>query len=191
MVQVFDQIANILEKYTEHYDKKLNFTELLIQFKIHLSETDELVSLLLHFQDIFKEVFREYQLKRQHTNGKVYLVAKKDADMFNQKDKTPKTVEILQSQINVLNDIIYTFKFVKRGNGFDLSKNGSGLLSNLKDIKTRYPYLFESHGNGVIYPSKLGLKLGELIISYNKSNKDIKNIQIDNYTFIVKDEDNE
>jgi hypothetical protein len=89
----------------------------------------------------------------------------------------------------LINDIVYTFKFVKRGKGFDIAKNCSALISNLKKVKSEHPYLFESHGNGAIYPSKLGLKLGELIISYNKSNKDIKTIEIDNYTFIIKSDD--
>jgi hypothetical protein len=174
---------NILEKYKDHYDKKLNFTELLSQLKIPISESDEIISLLLDFQNIFKNVFKEYRLKKQRTNNKVYLIVEAE-----QKDEPPKTICILRSHIKLLNDIIYTFKYVKRGKGFDLSRNGSDLLANVKMLKIAYPYLFELHGNGVIYPSQLGLKLGELIISYNKSNKEITNIQFENYTIIVEDE---
>jgi len=88
--------------------------------------------------------------------------------------------------LKLFNDIIYVFKFVKRGKGFDIYQNGSELLVNLKQLKVEHPYLFESKGNGIIYPSELGLNLGELIISYNKSNREIKKLTVDNFTFIVE-----
>jgi len=184
MVQKFSQIVEILEKYKGQYDKKLNFTELVRRLKIPICEVDEIISFILKFQFIFKDIFQEYKLKKQRRNNIVYLIAER---MF--RDDIPQTVEILQSYIKLINDIVYTFKFVKRGQGFDITKNGSDLISNLKKVKSEHPYLFESHGNGAIYPSKIGLKLGELIISYNKSNKEVKTIQIDNYTFHIKSEE--
>lgn len=56
MIQVFTQIANILEKYKDHYDKKLNFTELLKQLEIPISKRDELISCILKFQQIFNQL---------------------------------------------------------------------------------------------------------------------------------------
>ncbi|MFX0001312.1 MAG: hypothetical protein ACFE9Q_11290 [Candidatus Hodarchaeota archaeon] len=184
MIQVFTQIIDILKNYKGNYNKKLNFTGLLEQLKIPTSEIDEVISLILAFQEIFENIFQGYKLKKQRANNKVYLIAVRNGKAY--RDNVPQTIRIKQSYIRLLNDIIYTFKFVKRGKGFNIAKNGSDLLSNLKQIKKEHPYLFESYGNGVIYPSKLGLQLGELIISYNKSNKEINSIQVGNYTFIVE-----
>ncbi len=184
MILVFTQIVDILEKYKDQFDKKLNFTELLKRLKIPTYEIDEIISFILKFQYIFKNIFQEHELKKQRSNNTVYLVAER---IF--RNDIPMTVEILQSHIKLINDIVYTFKFVKRGKGFDVTKTGSDLISNLKKVRSEHPYLFESHGNGAIYPSKLGLRLGELIISYNKSNKDIKTIEIDNYTFHIRSDE--
>jgi len=181
-IQFLNQIIDILNKYKENYEKKLNFTRLMQQLKIPTSEIDEFVYLILNFQETFENVFKEYRIQKKRQNDQVYLIVEKKI-----KDNNPRTIKISTSHLRLFNDIIYTFKFVKRGKGFDTTKNGSELLTNLKELKIKHPYLFEVHANRVIYPSELGLKFGGLIISYNKSNKDIKKIEIDNYTFIVEE----
>ncbi len=182
-IHLITQILDILGKYSDNYEKKLNFTRLMQHLKIPTSEIDEFVSLILHFQETFEHVFKEYRIKKKRQNSQVFLTVENKI-----KDKTPRIIKILSSHLNLFNDIVYTFKFVKRGKGFDTSKNDSELLTNLKELKIKHPYLFDPHENGVIYPSELGLKFGELIISYNKSNRKIKNMQIENYTFIVEDD---
>jgi hypothetical protein len=184
MVQILTQIVDILEKYEGQYEKKLNFTELLKRLHIPPAECDEIISFIFRFQSIFKGIFRDYKLKQQKIGNKVYLLTERSfrEDIFYEFD-------ISQSHVKFLNDIIYTFKFVKRGKGFESSQNTSELISNLKKIKAAHPYLFESHGNGAIYPSKLGLKLGELIISYNKSNKNINTIEFDNFIFHIRSDE--
>ena len=47
-----------------------------------------------------------------------------------------------------------------------------------------HPYLFYQNAGGLIYPTELGLQLGNLIHSYNKSNKKIKNLVIENTTIV-------
>ncbi|MFX1593771.1 MAG: hypothetical protein ACFFCL_13845 [Promethearchaeota archaeon] len=171
-------------KYSENYDKNLNFTKLIKKLKIPTSEIDEFVSLILKFQELFEHVFGDYYIKERTMKNQVYLIIEKKI-----KNNAPRIINISASHLKLFNDIIYTFKFIKRGKGFDITKKGSDLSTNLKKIRNSHPILFESHGNGVIYPSELGLKLGELIISYNKSNKEIKNILIENYTFIVEEDE--
>jgi len=183
-IHLINQILDILGKYSDNYEKKLNFTRLMQHLKIPTSEIEEFFSLILHFQEKFEHVFKEYRIKKKRQNSQIYLTVEKKV-----KEKTPRIIKILASDLNLFNDLIYTFKFVKRGKGFDTSKNDSELLTNLKELKIKHPYLFDPHENGVIYPTELGLKLGELIISYNKSNKKIKNIQIENYTFIVEEDE--
>ena len=60
----------------------------------------------------------------------------------------------------------------------------SGLLKNLKIMNETHPYLFYQNSDGLIYPTELGLQLGNLIQSYNKSNKKIKNLVIENTTIV-------
>ena len=182
-IHLLNRIIDVLSKYKENYGKKLNFTKLIQQLRIPNSEIDDFLSIILNFQETFEKVFKDYRLKKERKNNQVYLTIERDY-----KIKPPNSIKISASHIKLLNDIIYTFKFVKRGKGFDINKNGTELLANLKKLKNKHPYLFESHGDGVIYPSELGLKFGDLIISYNKSNKVINNIQIENCTFIVEED---
>ncbi|NVM34508.1 MAG: hypothetical protein HWN81_02860 [Candidatus Lokiarchaeota archaeon] len=179
-LQVFEQIIDILKEFKDNYEKKLNFTKLVKIFNIPDIYTNELISLLLGNQDIFQNVFQDYHLKKKKENNSVYLITEKKI-----------LVEIVFStaQIKLLNDIIYTFKFIKRGKGFDIIRNGTKLLANLKSLKSEHPYLFESKENGLIYPSSLGLELGDLILSYNKGSKEIKELTIDNYTIVVRDDE--
>ena len=77
------------------------------------------------------------------------------------------------------------FKFVKRGKGFNVEANCTELLSNIKELWNYHPYFFEKHESGLMYPSKFGLKLGELILSYNKSGKVIDSMHLDNHIILV------
>ena len=89
----------------------------------------------------------------------------------------PKKIRITKGECNLLSDIIYLFKFVKKGKGFDVDTNGTDLLSNIKELCDYYPFLFQRQ-NGFLYPSEFGLKLGELLLSYKKSNKTIDMLQV-------------
>ncbi|MFX1419975.1 MAG: hypothetical protein ACFE9N_13735, partial [Promethearchaeota archaeon] len=170
----------------DHHDKKFNFSKLLQLLNIPNSEVDEIIGLILNFQDIFENVFKKYRLQKYRTGNQVYLITEK---IYKQDQITaPKNIMFTSSQIHLLNDIIYIFKHVKRGKGFDIVKNGSELLTKVKRLKNEHPYLFESRGNGVIYPSQLGLKLGELIISYNKSNKTLDRLTLDTHLIEVKED---
>ncbi|MFX0141126.1 MAG: hypothetical protein ACFFDN_46235 [Candidatus Hodarchaeota archaeon] len=185
-IQLLNQILNYLTEFENHYGKKFNVSKLARLLGLSNGEIDEIISLLLNFQEVFESVFKNYQLKKIRTGNQLYLIAnKKEIDAL-EKFEIPEIVNISNSHLKLFNDIIYVFKFVKRGKGFDVIQNGSELLVNLKQLKADHPYLFESKGNGIIYPSEMGLKLGELIISYNKSNKEIKQLTVNNCTFIVE-----
>jgi len=151
--------------------------------KIPNSEVDGIIELLLNFQEKFEDVFSKYHIKKYRADNQIYLITERK----NQLDslEIPATIKITPSHLKLLNDVIYIFKHVKIGKGFDISKNGSELLTNLKELNNTHPYFFISKGNGLIYPSELGLKLGELIISYNKGNKEVKTLSIENHTFKV------
>ncbi|MHA2220103.1 MAG: hypothetical protein ACXACY_29815, partial [Candidatus Hodarchaeales archaeon] len=98
----------------------------------------------------------------------------------------PTKIRITPKHLNLLSDAIYMFKYVERGKGFDIKTNGSELLSSLKHLLEYHPYLFFANENGLIYPSELGLKLGELILSYKKGNKKVDIVELNEYTIIVE-----
>ncbi|MFX1377907.1 MAG: hypothetical protein ACFFA4_02340 [Promethearchaeota archaeon] len=183
ILRVLNQMVDYLGKFENFYDRKFNFSKLIKLLGIPQSQTDEIISLLLNFQEKFENVFKNYQIRKYRANNQVYLITDKKDEY--EKIEIPPTIYISNSHIKLLNDIIYIFKHVNRGKGFDIVKNGSELLSKVKKLRNTHPYLFETKGNCVVYPSNLGLKLGEVIISYNKSNKQFQNITIDNHTFMV------
>lgn len=183
VLRVLNQIMDYLEKFEEHYEKKFNFSKMTELLNIPKTEVDEIIRLLLNFQDLFENVFKKYRLQKYRTGNQVFLITEKKDE--NETHEIPKTIIITDSHIKLLNDIIYVFKHVKRGNGFDIVKNGSELLAKVKGLRNAHPYLFDSRGNGIVYPSELGLKLGEIIISYNKSNRELHEIQINNHTITV------
>lgn len=183
ILRVLNQIVDYLGKFEDHYDKKFNFSKLAQLLNIPNSEVDKIIYLLLNFQEKFESVFKKYQLQKYRANNHVYLITERKHEYEN--NEIPDTITISPSHIALLNDIIYVFKHIKRGKGFDLIRNGSELLGKVKQLKEIHPYLFESKGNGMVYPSELGLKLGEVIISYNKSNKTLEKITIDNHTIAV------
>jgi len=186
ILQVLNQTIESLGKFEGNYDKKFNFSELVRRLNIPNTEVDEFIYLLLNFQEKFEKVFLTYRLKKKIENGTIYLtVEKREIDSIP--IKPPEIIAFSPFQIQLLNDIIYSFRHVKRGKGFDIAKNGTELSSNLKQLRSEHPYLFEIKSNGLIYPSLFGLKLGNLIISYNKGNRELTKITIENTKIVVVD----
>lgn len=183
VLKVLNQIVDYLGKFEKYYDRNFNFSKLVKLLRIPQSQTDDIIHLLLNFQEKFENVFTKYKIRRYLMNNQAYLIAEKKVK--SEVIDAPLIIEISSSHIELLNDIIYIFKHIKRGNGFDIVKNGSELLAKVKKLRDTHPYLFETKGNGIVYPSELGLKLGELIISYNKSNKKIQTVNIGNHKFVV------
>jgi len=181
LLQVLHQILDVLSKFAKNYDKKLNFSKFASYLKLNPSELEEIISLLLNFQELYENTFKQYPLKKKISNNKVYLVTEK----VQRLSSVPNKIRMSQSHINVFNDIIYYFKHVKRGKGFDVQSNGTDLLKNVKDLCDFYPYCFQEQKNGLIYPSEFGLKVGELVLSYKKSNKIIEKIEVDETEIIV------
>ncbi|KKK72608.1 hypothetical protein LCGC14_2902160 [marine sediment metagenome] len=181
------KIIDTLGQFENNYNKKFNFSKMAQCLRIPNSEIDEIIDLLLNFQNLFESVFNNHRIKKSRLNNQIYLtVDEKDEEIVAINDIEPKKISISSEHLKLFNDIIYVFKFVNRGKGFDISDGKTELLDNLKELKNTHPYLFE--GNGITYPTKLGIELGDLIISYNKSNRHIKNLTIGNYTFMVEED---
>lgn len=181
-VSVINRVVTILEKFTNNYEKRLNFTKLARLLNLNPSEVDEIITLILTFQELFTSTFTTYIVKKKIVGNQIFLITEpKKSSQFI----IPKKIKLSSDNFNLLSDIIYMFKFVKRGKGFDVKVNGTELLSNIKELWNYYPYFFEVNENGLMYPSEFGLKLGELILSYNKSGKIIESIPLDNHIIMV------
>jgi len=175
------KILEILEEFKNHYDKKLNFSKLATLLDLSPSECETIISLLVYFQDLFTHVFTNFKLNTQIENNQLYLYTEPTRNKIYQ--------VLTKSHIKLINDIIYTFKNVKRGQGYSLESSRSELVKNVKLLLMEHPYLFEKGENGFIYPSKVGLELGELLLIYTKSNKEFEHLKIENYVFVVIDDE--
>lgn len=179
---VVNKILDVLGEFKNDYERRLNFSRLIDLLKLPKSEIDEIIDLILNFQEKFKNVFLNYKLQKIRVNEDIYLVVKKKEI---KKNEIPLNITFSQAQLEQLNDIFYTFKHVKRGKGFDIVKNGTKVSANIKNLKEEFPYLFEEKENKLIYPSSFGMKLGELIISYNKSNREINSLILEKSKILV------
>ena len=175
------RVVKILEKFVGNYEKRLNFTKLSHLLHLTPTEVDEIITLIMSFQELFSTTFNKYSIKKEIKDNQIFLITEPKKTFHY----IPNKIKLSSEDCNLLNDIIYMFKFVKRGNGFDVKANGTELLSNIKELWNYHPYFFEEHENG-LYPSEFGLKLGELILSYKKSGKNIEIITLDNHFIQVE-----
>ncbi|MFX1399591.1 MAG: hypothetical protein ACFFAS_21405 [Promethearchaeota archaeon] len=187
VLELINQIINAIGEFEGHYDKKFNLSKLAKLLKIPASEIDHIISVILNFQDKFERVFKEYALKKRDFNDQIYFITEKKASlMTNIKYATPLIEKSLsKTHSKLLSDIIYVFKYVERGKGFNLYDKTTELLRNVKELHRTHPYLFQRNGNNLLYPSEVALTLGDAILSYTKSGKDINTITIKNYTFTI------
>jgi len=184
LLKKMHQILTALGKFKNQYKKKLNFSKLVKYLKIPNSEIEDLIYLILTFQSEFDNVFREYKLKKTILNGQIYLIAEKKPPV--QKEKLiiiPETVRIPKKYSKIWSDIMFLFKFVQKGKGFNLTQD-SQVIKHLKVIQDEYPYFLLKNGNNLTYPTEIGLELGSIIHTYYKNNKLLKKIKLRGCTFV-------
>ena len=181
-VSVISRVVKIIERFANNYEKRLNFTKLAHYLNLNSFEVDEILALIINFQDLFINIFDKYIVKKKIIDNQLFLIAEPKI----QNHFIPKKIKLSSEDFNLLSDVIYMFKFVKRGNGFDVKTNGTELLSNIKELWNYHPYFLEENENGLMYPSEFGLKLGELILSYKKSGKIIESILLDDHIIMVE-----
>lgn len=181
-LNLFLRIMKILKKFEDSYQKRLNFTKLAQYLHLTPSDVGEVIGLILQFQELFSNTFDSYIVKKKIIDNQIFLITEPKVPS----NIIPKKIRLSVESLNLLSDITYMFKFVKRGKGFDVKANGTELLSNIKELWNYYPYLFEVNTNGLMYPSAFGLKLGELILSYKKSGKFMESFSLDNHNIMVR-----
>jgi hypothetical protein len=180
-VKHLHQIISALEKFRMQKKNLFNLDKLATYLDLSVGDLNEVLELVLRFQNLFSSELEEYHLSKKWKNNKTYLVLKLKSEVKNHIPNERKEIEITQEQIRVLNDIVYYFQRVKIGVGFDIKQTNTEFSRKIKDLKRSHPYFFEFRGNGLIYPSKVALETGKLISFHNKTKKLIKKLEVEDY----------
>lgn len=175
-LKVLKEFLRALEAFSDNYDKKFNVSKLARYLHLSSNETDQMMEFILYIQDIFKTVFKFYSLKKNIRNSQIYFELEKDYNAI----PLPEEIALNSSEKKLFRDFIYTFKHVQRGKGFNLNDRSNDLLKNLRALREIHPYLFRQNGNNLTYPSPIGLKLGNLMLSYNKCHKPFTSLKVEN-----------
>ena len=178
-IKQLHQIVSALEKFQTRKNSLFSLDKLNDYLNLSERDLEEMLELVFRFQNLFNLVFSNFILCRKWRNDKSYLVLKSKSEVSSQDLSNLKEVEISQTQVNLLSDIIYYFQHVKIGKGFNVNRNNTELSKKVKQLNRSHSYFFEHRGNGLIYPSKLAVKAGNLIQSYNRSKKTISKLQIE------------
>lgn len=85
-----------------------------------------------------------------------------------------------------LSDIIYLFKNIQKGKGFEIDSNlNIPVITKIQGLYKQYPFMFKKL-NGYIFPSEIGYKLGIAALSFKRVNQIPKTLDVLNYRFEIK-----
>ena len=181
-IKRLNQVLLALEKFQARKNSLFSLDKLAEYLDLSASELEEVLKLIFRFQRLFSSAFEGYVLCKKWKNDKTYLVLKPRSEVKDGSVLELKEIEIARDQAKLLSDIVYFFQRVKIGKGFDLKRNGTELSRKVKELKKSHPYFFESKGNGLVYPSELAVEAGNLILSYDRSNRSFSRLKIGDYT---------
>jgi len=175
------KIVSALERFQTRKNSLFSLNKLANYLNLSERDLEEMIELVLRFQNLFNSVLSDFILCKKWRNDKSYLILKPKSDVAYQNLSDLKEVEINKTQMNLLSDVIYYFQHVKIGKGFNIYRNKTELSKKVKQLYRSHSYFFEHRGNGLIYPSKLAVEAGKLIQSYNRSKKTISKLQIEDF----------
>jgi hypothetical protein len=180
-IKQLHQIVSALEKFQTRKNSLFSLDKLANFLNMSERDLEEVLELVFRFQNLFNSMISGFVLCKKWRNDKSYLVLKSKSEVSNQDLSDLKEVEISQTQVNLLSDVIYYFQHIKIGKGFNIKRNNTELSKKVKQLNRSHSYFFEHRGNGLIYPSKLAVEAGRLIQSYNRSKKTISKFQIEDF----------
>ena len=180
-IKQLHQIVSALEKFQTRKNNLFSLDKLANYLNLSEQDLEEVLELVFRFQNLFNSVIADFILCKKRRNDKSYLILKSKSEVSSREYPELKEVEINQTQVNLLSDVVYYFQHVKIGKGFNVIRNKTELSKKVKQLNRSHPYFFEHRGNGLIYPSKIAVKAGRLIQSYNRSKKPIFKLQIEDY----------
>ena len=184
-IKQLNQVLLALEKFQARKNSLFSLDKLAEYLKLSASELEEVLELIFRFQRLFSSVFEGYALCKKWKNDKSYLVLRPKSETEDGKVLELREIEIGRDQVKLLSDVVYFFQRVKIGKGFDLKRNGTELSRKVKKLKKAHPYFFESKGNGLVYPSKLAVDTGNLILSYDRSKRSFSRLKVGDYAIIL------
>ena len=176
-----NQIISALERFQTRKNSLFSLDKLASYLNLSERDLEEVLELVFRFQNLFNSVISDFVLCKKWRNDKYYLILKPKSEVLSQDLSDLKEVEINQTQVNLLSDVIHYFLHIKIGKGFNVNRNTTELSKKVKQLNRSHPYFFEHRGNGLIYPSKLAVEAGKLIQSYNRSKKIISKLQIEDF----------
>ena len=180
-IKQLHQIVSALEKFQSRKNNLFSLDKLANYLNLSKQDLEEVLELVFRFQNLFNSVIADFILCKKWRNEKSYLILKSKSEVSSREYPELKEVEINQTQVNLLSDVVYYFQHVKIGKGFNVIRNKTELSKKVKQLNRSHPYFFEHRGNGLIYPSKIAVKAGRLIQSYNRSKKAISKLQIEDF----------
>jgi hypothetical protein len=95
-------------------------------------------------------------------------------------------IKLTRQEVILWNDIIYAFRKVRRGRGFDPLDTSSGLARNVQRLYYKLPFLFTVGDKGDIYPSEFGFELGTELHAYLKTNRLPNTLKISKYQIFIE-----
>jgi hypothetical protein len=180
-IKQLNQIISALEKFQVRKNSLFSLDKLAEYLRLSVSELDAVLEVIFRFQKLFNCVFEDYVLCKKWKNDHTYLILKLKSEVKDSNVLELKEIEIAREQVKLLSDIVYFYQRVKIGKGFGLKRNDTELSRKVKELKKAHPYFFECKGNGLVYPSKLAVDAGNLILSYDRSKKSVSKLQIGEY----------
>ena len=184
-IQKLHKILDILKQFNEHPNSNFNFSKLEDVLGLLPKEGEELLNLIFQFQELFHSKLNEYVLYKKRKNTNLYLALKAKSQIKDGDNLEANEINLTKAESNLLSDIIYYFQHIKIGRGFDVSYNNSDLIQKVRSLKGAHPYFFEHRGNGLIYPTKLAVDLGIQILSYQRGNKPITELNVNDNRILI------
>lgn len=175
-----ERIIMALKAFEGKYEKRLNFSKLGAYLETSDKEKKALLDILFQFQDLFKGLFKNHILMKEIKENTIYITAKPINPSSGR-----ICISISKPQIEILNDIVQIFITIRKGKGFDISKKKTELIKDLINLYYSFPVLFRQNGHNLIYPTEIAIQLGSKVNEYNRLNVEYKDIDIENYTFLI------
>ncbi len=171
------QIIETLAKFEDHEQEKLNFSKLAEALELPPNIIEKIIELVLQFQYLY-ECLEGYELNIKEQGAiKYFVLTTKRAPKTREASAlVPEKVKICREEACILNDVVYSFKQVRRGVGFDLTSKDAN--KKICQLFSNHPYLFFKNGNDLYYPSEFALELGQKLLSYKKVNQNLTILKI-------------
>jgi len=167
-------------------NQQLNMTRFGACYNLSSEQTKTLIDLVLQFQSFFFDGSERFFIQSRWKNGALYLSLVSENEF--KKQSNDKEIYLSSRHANTLLDLTYVYQCVKIGKGFDSNLVKSDLCQKAKKLYAHHPYLITQKGNGILYPTSLGIQLGEQLRIYSKLNRKVTIIDIDDYVIHVGDE---